>query len=344
VYKGLINQNSDKGGDNMLRVAMLSGWHVHAKGYANELKAMSEVQITAVWDEIPERGTAWAAELGADFEQDLDVLLKRDDVDAVVVDTPTNMHTKVIVAAAKAGKHIFTEKVMALTVKECEEIAQAVREAGVKFCISFPHRILPANLFAKKVAEEKLIGDITLLRVRNAHNGSVADWLPPHFYDEEACGGGAMMDLGAHPMYLSRWILGKPKKITSIFNTYTNRPVEDNAVSVIEFENKAIAISETGFVSTNSPFSLELYGTEGSLLIGGPENKIMLNSTKVNKELQGWITPSSLPKELPSALRQWVDGITKGTEIYFGLEEGIQLTELMEGAYKSHKEGKVVEF
>jgi 1,5-anhydro-D-fructose reductase (1,5-anhydro-D-mannitol-forming) len=328
----------------MLRVAMLSGWHVHAKGYAKELQAMPEVKITAVWDEMPERGTAWAAELGADFEKDLEVLLKREDVDAVAVDTPTNMHTEVIIAAAKAGKHIFTEKVLALTVKECEEIAQAVREAGVKFCISFPHRTIPANLFAKKVAEEKLIGDITLLRVRNAHNGSVADWLPPHFYDEKACGGGAMMDLGAHPMYLSRWILGKPKKITSIFNTYTNRPVEDNAVSVIEFENKAIAISETGFVSTNSPFSLELYGTEGSLLIGGPENKVMLNSTKVNKELQGWITPSSLPKELPSALRQWVDGITKGTEIHFGLEEGIQLTELMENAYKSHKEGKVVEF
>lgn len=326
----------------MLRVAMLSGWHVHAGQYAKELQAIEDVKITAVWDENVVRGKSWAEELKADFEENLDSLLHRDDVDAVCVNTPTNMHREVIVAAANAGKHIFTEKVMALTVKDCNEIAEAVRRAGVKFCISFPHRTSPANLYAKKVAEEKLIGDITLLRVRNAHNGSVANWLPDYFYNEELCGGGAMMDLGAHPMYLSRWILGEPAQITSMFNSFTDKPVEDNAVSVIEFKNKAVAIVETGFVSTNSPFSLELYGTEGSLFIGGPEGKVQINSNKLNTS--GWVSPDELPKALPAAIKQWVDGILKETEIHFGVEEGVQLTELMEAAYISHREGRKVSF
>lgn len=78
-----------------------------------------------------------------------------------------------------------------------------------------------------------------------------------------------MIDLGAHPMYLCRWILGKPLRITSMFNSFTNRPVEDNAVCVIEFENGAIAVVETSFVSKSSPFSLELYGTKGSFLWEG---------------------------------------------------------------------------
>lgn len=327
----------------MLNVAMLSYWHVHAKDYARQLMELKNVRITALWDEIPERGREEAESIGVDFEEDLDVLLSREDVDAVVINAPTNLHTQIMVAAAKAGKHIFTEKVMALTVKECEEIARTVEDAGVKFCISFPQRTLPHNLFAKKVIDEQLIGDITLARIRNAHNGSVADWLPDHFYDPVECGGGAMIDLGAHGMYLSRWLLGKPSKVSSMFNNYTDRAVEDNAISLIEFENRAMAINETGFVSSNSPFSLELYGTEGSLFIGGPDNNIRLISNKLGDKVMGWIAPTQLPNALKSPIRQWVDGILNDEEIIFGLEDGIQLTELMEAAYLSHREQRIVE-
>lgn len=328
----------------MLKVAMLSYWHVHAKDYVRQLKELENVEITAVWDEVAERGKREAKELGVAWEAELDKLLARDDVDAVVVNTPTNLHRQVMVAAAKAGKHIFTEKVMGLNVKECIEIADTVRQAGVKFCISFPHRTFPHNLFAKRVVEEKLIGDITLLRIRNAHDGAVANWLPDHFYDPISCGGGAMIDLGAHGMYLARWLLGEPLRINSMFNHYTGREVEDNAVSVIEFKNKAVAVTETGFVSSNSPFSLELYGTEGSLLIGGADNNIRFFSKKLESSVQGWITPTDLPEALPSPIEQWVDGICNGGDILFGLNEGIQLTELMEGAYLSHREGRTVEF
>lgn len=328
----------------MLRVAMLSGWHVHAKGYANTVNSFPDAKVTVVWDEEPARGQAWAEELKVPFEADLAKCVARDDVDGVVVDAPTSMHPEVMVAAAKAGKHIFTEKVMALTVKGCDRIASAVRKAGVKFCISMPQRCSSTSLFAKKVADEGLIGDVTVLRVRVAHNGASAGWLPPHFYVPETCGGGAMMDLGAHPMYLARWVLGKPSRIVSTFNDRTGHAVEDNSVCLIEFESKAIAIVETSFVSSHSPGALELYGTEGTLLIGGPDGRVQLRSNKVSSSVAGWIAPSDLPKPLPAPLRQWVSGCLEGTEIHFGLEEGRQLTELMEAAYASHRRGRQVEF
>lgn len=323
----------------MLRIAMLSGWHVHARGYANELKQMSDAVITAVWDEDAARGAAWAEELNAPFVPDLDAVLARDDVDAVAVNVPTSRHAEVMVAAALAKKHIFTEKVMALTVKECDAIAQAVRQAGVKFCISFPARTTPAHLFAKQVAEQGLIGDITLLRVRVAHNGASAGWLPPHFYNAATCGGGAMMDLGAHPMYLARWILGKPVRLTAMFNSFTGCAIEDNAVATIEFENKAIGIVETSFVSTHSPGALELYGTAGSLFVGGPEDRVRILSDKLEGQVPGWISPTRLPDALPRPIRIWVNGILNDTPIPFGLDEGTQLTALMEAAYASHNAG-----
>ncbi|NMB24884.1 MAG: Gfo/Idh/MocA family oxidoreductase [Firmicutes bacterium] len=329
----------------MMRIAMLSGWHVHAPGYAREILARSDARITAVWDEDPERGRKWAADLGVPFEECLDAVLGRADVDGVVINAPTNRHPEVIVAAAKAGKHIFTEKVMAITVKECLEIKKAVEEAGVKFCISFPHRTWPVNLLAKQVMDEGLLGDVTLMRVRNAHNGASAGWLPEHFWDPVTCGGGAMIDLGAHPMYLIRWIMGEPKRISAMFTHYTNREVEDNAVALIEFGNKSIAISETGFVSQSSPFTLELHGTEGTYLVGGPERSVRLHSTKLRESTgDGWVIPTRLPAALPMPMDQWIRGVLEDAPIYFGLDEGIQLTELMEGATRSYRQGCQIEF
>ena len=316
----------------MLRVAILSGWHVHAHGYAKEFASIPGVRLTAMYDEDAARGEKFAKEFGMDFVPCLDGLLARDDVDAVCVNTPTNTHGEVMVKAANAKKHIFTEKVLAITMEEALRIKDAVLSNGVKFCISFPHRCAPHNLYAKKVLEERILGDITLMRVRNAHNGSARGWLPPHFYDPVQCGGGAMMDLGAHPMYLINWLMGMPVEISSIFTAVTKHEVEDNAVSVMRFKDGAIAISETGFVSENSPFALELYGNEGSLIIG--QNGVYLNGTKIEND--------DLPKPLPGPIVQFVNGITEGGEIIFGIDAAVALTQLMEAAYKSHKAGNHV--
>jgi 1,5-anhydro-D-fructose reductase (1,5-anhydro-D-mannitol-forming) len=326
----------------MLRVAMLSKWHVHAAGYANLLKTFGNVEITAVWDEEQERGRSWAAELGAVFEEDLDILLRREDVDGVVVDAPTSQHTAVMKAAAQAGKHIFTEKAMALTIEECRRISDEVARAGVRFGISFPARTTPTSLFAKQTVDANLLGDITVLRIRNGHNGSLRNWLPEYWYDEKQTGGGAMMDLGCHPMYLASWLLGKPSRITSMFSHYTGRAVEDNAQCSIEFENKAVAFLETSLVTHNSPMALELYGTEGTLLISG--DSVKLTSRRLDDPVAGWIHPSKLPQAHAHPLKQWVDGILGNAPILYGLEEGIRLTELLEAAYIAHKEQRQVEF
>ncbi|GMV91474.1 MAG: dehydrogenase [Candidatus Hydrogenedentota bacterium] len=321
----------------MLNVAMLSGWHAHAKGYAKRLQEMSEVAIAAVWDEVPERGAAWAKELNADWVPDLTSVIARQDVDGVIIDAPTNMHADIMVAAAEAGKHIFTEKVMCLTVAECDRVSAAVKKAGVKFCISLPFRTRPATLYAQQAVREGLLGQLTSLRVRESHDAGSAGWLPPHFWDPVGTGGGAMMDLGAHPMYLARWICGEPIRISSTFVQMTGHDVEDNAVCTIVFEEGCIGVVETSFMSAHASFSMELTGTEGSLFVGGPdEDLVQIRSNKLDPDK--WITPGRLPEALPHPIRMWVEGILEGTPIPFGIEEGRQLTQLMEYAYTAHRE------
>ncbi|MFW5985252.1 MAG: Gfo/Idh/MocA family protein [Halanaerobiaceae bacterium] len=324
----------------MLKIGMISGWHVHARGYAKEINARNDAQVEVIWDEDEDRGQSWAQDIEAKFESDLDKLLNDYDLDGVVINAPTNRHKEILVKAAEAGIHIFTEKVMTLKVAAAREAINAIQEAGVEFCISFPHRTKPEILFAHKLIEKGKLGDISMFRVRNAHNGASGDWLPDHFYDQEQCGGGAMIDLGAHGMYLARFFLGQPKRITSIFNNLFDKPVEDNAISTIEFTNNAVAVNETGFVTPESPFSLEVYGTEGSIFIGGTEGGVRFKT----KDTEGWETPDKLPEPLPDPIDQWLDSIQGRGKIHFGLEEGLQLTELMEKAYLSHKKGEIVTF
>lgn len=321
---------------------MLSKWHVHAEGYAKQFQAMDDVKITCVWDEDAQRGAEWAQSLGCDFVADLDELLARADVDAVAIDTPTNMHTEVMIKAANAGKHIFTEKTMALTTAECDEIIAAIEKNNVKFTISFPHRGHSANLMAKQLVDEGKLGDITLVRIRNAHDGVTGDWLPERWYDPVTTGGGAMMDLGCHPMYLSAWLLGKPARIGSMFNTRYNLATEDNAVNVIEFENKAIAIVETGFVSPHSPFIMEIYGEKGNILITGNELKFW--SKDMPQGFMDYITPSRMPEALPLPTRVFVEYVLYDKTNHYTKEDGRALAELLEGAYIAHKEDKTYFF
>ena len=122
----------------MIRVALLSRWHVHADEYAQEACKHPDVEVVAVWDEQETRGRKWAKELGVRFESDLEQLLGDDTVDAVIVATPTTMHLQVIVATARHRKHVFTEKVMGVTLEEVRLMLAEMANAERRWMLSLP--------------------------------------------------------------------------------------------------------------------------------------------------------------------------------------------------------------
>lgn len=318
---------------------MLSRWHVHADEYAKDVNDHVDAHVAAVWDENPSRGSAWAGALRADWVPDLDELLARDDIDAVCVTTPTSLHEDVIVRAATAGKHIFTEKVLAPTVAQCRNIASAIRAGGGKFAISFPRQCFPEILYAKRALEAGMLGEPTMVRVRIAHDGATRNWLPAHFYDPATAVGGAMLDLGAHGMYLTRWLLGEPVRVTSVFTHVTNRPLEDNAVSLIEYGKGAIGINETAFVSFGGFFSMEIDGTAGNYRMLSPRTGVEIRHAGTGSE---WQPVTELPVRRPKPVTQWIDECMGGPATDFGLHEAIGLTALMEAAYTSVRERRTV--
>lgn len=318
-----------------MKAAVIGTWHVHTREYAEALMKNPKVTVACVWDDNQERGRKFAEEMGLPFEPDLQKIWDDASIDSIQVTTATCQHKDVLIGAARAGKNIFTEKVLATTNEDAQEIKAAVVESGVKFTISYPHKTWPTLKAAKELVESGKLGQITYARVHNAHNGSSADWLPPHFYDAAQTGGGAMMDLGAHPMYTLNWFMGKPKSVVSLFTEVTHRTVEDNAVSVLEFENGAIGVSETGFVSSGMPYVLEMSGTKGSLLV--QNEKLEYSCTETEGKL---VEKKNLPQPSTMPIDAWVDAVCGGGEAPNGIDDAVALTEFMVGAYESYKTGK----
>ncbi|MBQ5823290.1 MAG: Gfo/Idh/MocA family oxidoreductase [Clostridia bacterium] len=325
----------------MLRVAMLSKWHVHAAGYARDVIASGKAEIAAIWDEDTTRGKEWAEELNVDFEENLDTLLARDDVDAVICCTPTTMHDDVLVKAANAGKHIFTEKALSTTVEGCTKIAEAIDKNGVTFTISYPQLFNKPTKFIKECIDSGKLGTVTTVRIRNAHSGVSNGWLPDYWFEEKDAGGGAMMDLGCHPMYQLAYLCGKPKRISAMFNAPLGSAVDENAVAIIEFENGIIGIAETGFDSYHSAHKLEVYGTDGTIIEEDWKLKIKTKSTSEISD--AYIEPKAEEAD-QSPLIKFIDACinSTGTPDSLGLSAAISLTMLLENAYISDKSNKTI--
>jgi predicted dehydrogenase len=327
----------------MVKIGMLSFAHVHANGYAKQVVENERAELVAIWDHMEDRGEDAAKQYEVPFYSDLDKILELD-IDAVVVNVETKMHPEVMVAAAKAGKHIFTEKALAITVDGCDEIIEAVEAAGVKFMISLPSRTRKELLLAKKVVDDGLLGDITFGRGRVAHSASLDKWFSggsAWFVDADLAGGGALFDLGCHRMDVIRWMMGEPKKVMAIINNFSpNYEIDDNSATIIEFANKGIGMVDVSFVHRSGPNPFELLGTEGSITMGaGP---LSLTSTKLSDdEIKEYIANG--PENLPSAMQQWINAMEDGTEMTITIQDGRNLTELLQASYMSSEQNKAIE-
>jgi 1,5-anhydro-D-fructose reductase (1,5-anhydro-D-mannitol-forming) len=326
----------------VIRLAILGFWHVHAADYAAEAQANPQTEIVAAWDDDAARGEARARELGARFHSDLAELLARSDVDGVIVTTKTSAHPDVIVAAAEAGKHVYTEKVLALVPADAQRIVEVVERQGVKLTVSLPRLSHGYTLAIREVLASGELGEVTQVRCRLAHDGAIGRrWLPGHFFDPEEAGGGALVDLGCHPLYLTRLFLGgMPESVSAEYGHVTGHAVDDNAAAILRHRTGALGIAETGFVNPSSPFTIEVHGTDGSLLFGTPEPRLLLRSGTRDRG-DDW-TELPIPDSGPTPFESWVLNIIEDTTATENVALALDLTILVDAANRSALAGTAI--
>jgi predicted dehydrogenase len=334
----------------MVRIAMLGMAHVHANGYGEYVKKHADAKMVCVWDDDPARGKAASEKFGVPWYDDLDEVCACKDVDAVVINAPTSQHPEVMKAALKHKKHIFTEKALTVSTKDSDEIVKLVHDSGIKFMISLPSRTRPEILFMKDVLDKGLLGKITLMRARVAHMAALDKWFhdgSAWFADASLAGGGALFDLGCHTTDVMRWFMGKPKSMIAKIQNFSGAyQIDDNTVAVIEFKNGALGILDTSWVHRAGPNPYEIYGTDGYMSYNAaPNGGLLLNSTQLKTgDIQGYISPTNLPKALPMPMDQWLSAIEHDTPMAISVEDGRNLTELLEGTYQAARSGKEVVF
>ena len=328
----------------MIRTALLSRWHVHADDYAKEALKNDNVKLVAVWDEDASRGAQFAEDYNLSYIASLDELLQQDDIDAVIVTTPTAHHPRIIREALVQGKHVFTEKVLALSVETCKALYQLADDNHVQLMVSLPRLSSPVVQYAQAAVANGWLGQLHTVRCRVHHDGALVSnanptgWLPSDFFREDLCGGGAFVDLGAHPIYLCNRFGGNPLALSARLASLLGHPVDDHAVAMVTYESGVIGMMEAGFISGVGQFVLELHGTVGSLLI--EDETARLRSLALGQN--AFVPVTDLPEALPTPMVQWIDAIQHGTMPIVTRGDVLKLTAVNEAARQSSEQSRQI--
>jgi predicted dehydrogenase len=321
----------------MLKIAILGFWHVHATGYAEMIRDHPGTELVGIWDPDPVRGVEAAEKWGVPQFRDLAAALAGD-ADAVVITTATVEHADVAVRAVNAGKHVFVEKLLGVTTDEVDTIIAAARAAAVALTVALPRLSEHYTRTIDRLLSEHRYGDLTYARVRLAHDGSIKDWLPKRFYDPAEAAGGAFTDLGCHPVYLLDHFFGRlPASVSATYGQMTGRGVDDNSVVTFRYDNGAVAVAETGFVTPGySPFTIELHWNGASLFYGYSGDGFQLYE-------DGRLSEEELAdQDGPTTFEQFVEHAATGTLDEANLSTARNLTELVSLANESAATGRSV--
>jgi predicted dehydrogenase len=176
------------------------------------------------------RAEPLGAEYGVSAMPDVDALLERADIDAVVIATPHTTHHPLALAAASAGKHIYLEKPMALDTRECDAILEAARSAGVTVTVASQARYNEISIRARELIDDGTVGPITMFRVTSPTVG----WdVPADGWFVDPREGGAYLDWGPHGCDTLRWFTGSDATLAfGMMHNFGGIPAQDPSAMV----------------------------------------------------------------------------------------------------------------
>jgi predicted dehydrogenase len=340
----------------MIRIGIIGGgWpgQAHAKGYATA----GGFKVAAIADLIPSRREKFLSEHpGAKQYADANDLLADDDIDAVSVCLPNNLHAPVTIAALKAGKHVLCEKPPALNATEAKKIESAATKAGKIVMYSVQRRFGGAEQAAKQAIDKGYAGDVyhargTWMRTRGIPIGT--GW----FIDKSKAGGGALIDIGVHLLDLAWHLLGQPKP-TSAYGVTHRRfahtlgdgktiDVDDAAFAMIRFENGKSLELAASWAINQAPQQqgtiCRVYGEKAAIEVYTPQGAVLYRNFDPKGDAKAH--PLKPPKVVShvALMRHFKDCIAGKSKPIIGAREGVMLMQMLDAIYKSSESGKSVE-
>jgi len=268
--------------------------------------------------------------------------------DAIIITTPTFTHKAVAVDAARAKKHIFCEKPMALNLEEADSMIQEAKKAEVKLQVGFMRRFDRGFLAAKKKVKEDAIGEPLLIKSTGRGPG-----LPPEWAWDIKKSGGMLAEVGSHDFDTLRWFAESEfEKISAFAVNYKCSQVKkkytdfyDHAVVIVQFQNGRLGMLDIGCpVGYGYDARMEVLGTEGMMFVGGIKDNQVTVCTKgsgaVSSIYNSW--RNRFKDAYIDELRHFVSVIKRDEESLVTGEDGKKVVEAVWAANKSIRIGQAV--
>lgn len=279
-------------------------------------------------------------------------LLADDSIDVVDICTPHHLHHPMAMAAFKAKKHVITEKPIAMTLKQADEMMAGAKKAKKRLFVALNQRMFPAHIEAKKIIDEGEIGE-PFLGIVNIIGNELSRMNDPKSWkgDWKRAGGGALIDTGYHAVYMLQHFLGPARAVTAMTKRLVAKPkakADDTSIVALEMSDKVAASIVVTYGATGDPWTeaRQIIGPKGSLFItDNPEDEVPLIAVVEGDPIPIKVhnPPSVHQYGIRRALDHFIDCIlqNKGSDIQ-NAEARAALATIL-AAYRSEKEGRRVE-
>ena len=231
--------------------------------HAPMLKNLSNVEVAGTCDLIEDKAFSLAKKIDVSRHcTDYRELLP--DVDAVWICTEPFNRMEIVTAAAKAGKHIFTEKPVALSVADADAMISAARAAGVVYMLGYVLRYTqPYRLIRDTFASGEL-GSLVSCWMRR-----FMPWKPQNWYAEQERSGGVMLDFGSHDVDWLRWVGGDVKTVFgNTLRVSDGAGADDHGGAIFLFEEGGMGTVESSWASCVSESTTGIIGSNGAIIMG----------------------------------------------------------------------------
>jgi len=285
-------------------------------------------------DRAKEFAQTWGYE---SVETDWNQLLKRDDIDAVDICAPNNLHKEMAIAAAEAGKMILCEKPLAMNPAEGEEMIAAVEKAGVPNMVWYNYRRVPAVTLAKQLIDEGRLGRIFHYRAVFLQDWTISEELPQGGeglwrLDADVAGSGVTGDLLAHCIDTALWLNGGISSVTAMTETFIKERthaltgkvqqvnIDDACAFLARFNNGSLATFESTRYARGHKalYTFEINGEHASISWDLHDlHRLNYFDHRDDSLVRGWRSVHVTDGDMPYMDKWWVPGLQIGYEHTF---------------------------
>jgi predicted dehydrogenase len=311
---------------------------------ATAAAASGRITVAAGMSRSPRKLEAFAQKFGCAAKETFASVLADPGIDAVVLTTPNSVHAEQCIAAAQAGKHVFIEKPMALTVADCSRMIAATDKAGVVLATGLNKRRMAAFRRAADIVRSGGVGRIVLLEANSSSGFGLTATSDKWRWFRDESPGGPLTTHTIHHADVFNHLLGLPKRVTGFARKVGGAMEADDVVTAcLEFETGALGYLGGTFMSPTRKY-FNLYGTEGLIYVDEDTGSLSYkkNGAASFDVIEMPDTPTQQRESLKEELHEFASCIQEGRRPEVGGREGLEAVAVIEAIVHSAEAGVAV--